>query len=129
MGERGESMWISSNSVIERILRESGVDGIRYRNGQPDFGPVAKGQVEIPNMTTNRDYNFKAADKLLAKEWGVSPRDVAEWRSKNKYTWHEEPDLKTMQLVPSIVNNRLGHLGGIGELNAGKTLRPTGEEA
>ncbi|ANO08092.1 HNH endonuclease [Mycobacteroides abscessus] len=124
MGERGESKWISQNPDVNRFLDEANVDGIHYSNGQPDFSPVAKGQVEIPDMTTNRDYNFKVADKLLAQEWGVSPRDIAEWRSDNKYTWHEEPDLKTMQLVPSIVNNRLGHVGGIGELNAGKTLPP-----
>ncbi|UBV23935.1 HNH endonuclease [Mycolicibacterium fortuitum] len=124
MGERGESKWISQNPDVNRFLDEANVDGIHHSNGQPDFSPVAKGQVEIPDMTTNRDYNFKVADKLLAQEWGVSPRDIAEWRSDNKYTWHEEPDLKTMQLVPSIVNNRLGHVGGIGELNAGKTLPP-----
>ncbi len=78
-------------------------------------------------MTTSRDQNFRVADKLLAKDWGVSPQEIADWRSDNKYTWHEEPDLKTMQLVPSVVNNRLGHVGGIGELNAGKTMPPTGD--
>jgi hypothetical protein len=77
-------------------------------------------------MTTNRDANFRVSDKLLADEWGVSPRDVADWRKANGYTWHEQPDLKTMQLVPSVVNGRLGHMGGIGELNAGAIKPPTG---
>ncbi|BBB42749.1 HNH endonuclease [Mycobacteroides abscessus] len=125
--QRGESTWLSQNPMVNQFLHEAGVDGVEYSNARPDFGPVAQGQVEIPNMSTNRDANFKAADKLLAKQWGVSPQDVADFRKANKYTWHEEPNLTTMQLVPSIVNNRLGHLGGIGELNAGKTLPSIGE--
>ncbi|MBF9348750.1 HNH endonuclease [Mycobacteroides chelonae] len=127
--QRGESTWLSQNPMVNQFLREAGVEGIEYSNARPDFGPVAQGQVEIPNMSTNRDVNFKAADKLLAKQWGVSPQDIADFRKANKYTWHEEPNLTTMQLVPSVVNNRLGHLGGIGELNAGKTLPPIGEGA
>ncbi len=125
-GERGESMWVSDNPEVNRFLHDAGVDGIHYHNGYPDFGPVTKGEVEIPNMTTNRDANFRVSDKLLADEWGVSPRDVADWRKANGYTWHEQPDLKTMQLVPSVVNGRLGHMGGIGELNAGAIKPPTG---
>lgn len=126
-GERGESKWLSHNPEVNQHLHDAGVDGIHYGNARPDFSPVTKGQVEIPDMSANRDYNFKVADKLLAKEWGVSPQDIADWRFDNKYTWHEEPDLKTMQLVPSIVNNRLGHVGGIGELNKGAVPPPMGD--
>jgi hypothetical protein len=123
-GPRGESLWTSDNPDVNRYLHDAGVNGIEYHNGYPDFGPVSKGQVEIPNMTTNRDANFRASDIALAEQWGVTRKDVEIWRKTNGYTWHEEPDLKTMQLVPSIVNNRLGHIGGIGELNAGKPLPP-----
>jgi NAD+--asparagine ADP-ribosyltransferase len=31
---------------------------------------------------------------------------------------HELNDVKTMQLVPTEVNSDIGHLGGIGEINA-----------
>ncbi|WP_078325176.1 HNH endonuclease [Mycobacteroides salmoniphilum] len=126
-GQRGESKWLSQNPLVNQFLHEAGVDGVEYGNARPDFGPVAKGQVEIPNMTTSRPKNFNAADGSLAQIWGVTPKDVAKWRSDNKYTWHEEPNLTTMQLVPSIVNGRLGHIGGVGELNAGKTLPPIGD--
>lgn len=121
LGQRGESKWISDNPEVNRFLQDAGIDGIGYKNARPDFSPVAKGQVEIPNMTTNMDANFRAADKLLAEQRGVSPKDIADFRKNEKYTWHEEPDLKTLQLVPSIVNSRLGHIGGRGELNAGAT--------
>ncbi|WP_126315428.1 HNH endonuclease [Mycobacteroides chelonae] len=118
-GERGESQWISQNPDVNHYLHESGVDGIHYSNGQPDFGPVAKGQVDIPDMSTNRNANFRAADEALGHEWGMTRKEVERWRIQNDYSWHEEPNLKTMQLVPTIVNGRLGHVGGIGELNRG----------
>ncbi|MCX2822932.1 HNH endonuclease [Bacillus amyloliquefaciens] len=38
---------------------------------------------------------------------------------KNKLTWHELNDVKTMQLVPTKINSEFGHLGGVGEINAG----------
>ncbi|SDZ02058.1 PAAR motif-containing protein [Lysobacter sp. yr284] len=119
-GKRGESKWKPNDPEVTPYLKDSGVDGINYSNAQPDFAPVAKGQVEIPNMTTNRSKNFRAADEALAKEWGVSPKEVAKWRDQNSYTWHEQPDLVTMQLMPSKVNGKLGHLGGVGEIKAGK---------
>lgn len=119
VGERGESQWVSQNPEVNQFLHEAGVDGIHYSNGQPDFGPVAKGQVDIPDMSTNRNANFRAADEALGHEWGMTRKEVERWRIQNDYSWHEEPNLKTMQLVPTIVNGRLGHVGGIGELNRG----------
>ncbi|MEO2211613.1 HNH endonuclease [Paenibacillus amylolyticus] len=32
------------------------------------------------------------------------------------YTWHELNDGKTIQLVPSSVNSKFGHLGGVSEV-------------
>lgn len=49
---------------------------------------------------------------------GVTPKEVKKWRKQNKYTWHEDNDLKTMDLVPSVINSKFGHLGGVSE--AGK---------
>lgn len=40
-------------------------------------------------------------------------------RDKYKLTWHELNDVKTMQLVPTKINSTYGHLGGVGEVNAG----------
>ena len=76
-------------------------------------------------MTNNRDLNFKQADELLAELWSKTkfngrtwtPRDVANYRADNGFTWHEMNNLKTMQLVPSDINGTWGHLGGVGEYN------------
>jgi len=57
---------------------------------------------------------------------GVVDMESHIWRTTNGRTWREEPDLTTMQLVPSVVSNRLGHVGGIRELNGGESLAPIG---
>ncbi|MCO7227582.1 HNH endonuclease [Pleionea sp. CnH1-48] len=36
----------------------------------------------------------------------------------NKLTWHEVENIRTVQLVPNIVNAKFGHVGGFGEQNA-----------
>ncbi|RKW06826.1 HNH endonuclease [Streptococcus sanguinis] len=37
-------------------------------------------------------------------------------RKQGKFTWHELNDMKTMQLIPSILNSKFGHLGGVAEV-------------
>lgn len=122
-GKRGESEFV----LDEPITLKDGtvVDKISYHNAIPDFSGYAKAQINIPNMTNNRDLNFKQADELLAELWSKSkfngriwtPRDVANYRTDNGYTWHEMNNLNTMQLVPTEVNGTWGHLGGVGEYN------------
>lgn len=58
---------------------------------------------------------YTKADIELAEEKGCSPREVAQWRKENHYTWHECKDMKTMQKVPSVVHNNIPHSGGISE--------------
>ena len=43
--------------------------------------------------------------------------DVTLWREKNKYTWHEELDCKTMKKVPSVIHGNMSHNGGIAKMN------------
>ena len=35
--------------------------------------------------------------------------DVTLWREKNKYTWHEEVDCKTMKKVPSVIHGKMNN--------------------
>ncbi len=118
-GARGESVFTSTKPEVQAIL---GDQGIRYTNGYPDFSPVAAGEVTIPNMSIDRAANFAQADEALAEQLGGSANDIAEWRFQNKYTWHEVEDLQTMQLVPSVINGKFGHVGGVGEINAGMVI-------
>ncbi|MDA7027415.1 T7SS effector LXG polymorphic toxin [Bacillus sp. CLL-7-23] len=144
-GIRGESLSTLKpppDPKLKRILDEAGVKGIQYKNGVPDFSPVSKAQIEIDYMLGGkgsyggkaRTYNFaqadqKLADKLndsveLARQFGmesgaITAKDIDKYRTKNKLTWHEVNDVKIIQLVPTEINKRFGHLGGVGEINAG----------
>ncbi|MDQ0233147.1 hypothetical protein J2S19_004488 [Metabacillus malikii] len=83
-GARGESLCTLKpppDPTLQKILNEAGIEGIEYRNGVPDFSPVAKAQLEIDYMlggkgtkgNAARDYNFKQANEKLAVQLNNSP--------------------------------------------------------
>ncbi|MBC6309881.1 HNH endonuclease [Listeria sp. FSL L7-1582] len=149
VSERGESLCTLKpppDSNLESLLKDADVEGVYYKNGVPDFSPFSKAEIEIDHMhggkgsmgSKARDLNFKQANlKLveqlnkspeLAKSFGmeagnIKPKDIEKYRVKNKLTWHELNDTKTMQLVPSEINRSFGHLGGVGEINAGAVIK------
>ncbi|MDZ5610130.1 HNH endonuclease [Bacillus pseudomycoides] len=144
-GARGESLCTLKpppDPKLQKILNEAGINGIEYKNGVPVFSPVAKAQFEIEYMlggtgkngTKARTINFKQADQKLAEQLNNSPElaskfgmtpgkikagDIADYREEYRFTWHELNDVKTIQLVPSEINGKFGHLSGVGEINAG----------
>jgi hypothetical protein len=125
-GEEGNSKWIPDPDYVPKtanpdgltmkeILAKYDIDGIVYKDGQPDFTPICKGEVEIKGFSTERDENFDKADEELAAQKGCTAQEVAAWRHENKYTWHECKDMKTMQKVPSEIHSNCTHRGGISE--------------
>ena len=73
--------------------------------------------------TKAREVNFVQADRKLAEQLNssqelakklgiesgeITEKDIRKFRKKNKFTWHELNDCKTMQLVPSKINNSFG---------------------
>lgn len=126
-GEPGNSTWIPDRDVEPgdrhgtnpehktwgEILDEYGIEGIKFKDGEPDFSEVSKGEVEIDDFSTDRDENFSQADEKLAEQRGCTPEEVEQWRKENKYTWHECKDCKTMQKVPTEVHGNIPHSGGI----------------
>ncbi len=129
-GERGNSKWKPDRNYIpqkmnpegknwDKILKKYGIDGINFRNGEPDFRSISKGDVKIKEFSSARTDNFDRADMELAKRHGCSPEKVRAWRKKNNYTWHECKDRTTMQKVPGIVHNNVSHRGGISEAKKG----------
>lgn len=126
-GERGDSIWRPDPDYVplkanpegktwKEILDKYGIDGVKFKDGEPDFRDIAKGTVEIEDFSADRSDNFDKADAKLAKQWGQSPEEVRKWRKENGYTWHECSDMKTMQLVPSEVHNNIQHQGGIAKI-------------
>lgn len=131
-GERGNSMWFPNKNDIpknpltnpngltwEKILDKYGIDGIEFKDGEPDFSPVSKGTVKIDNFTDNRygkGGNFDQACDKLAEQKGYSKEEVKAWMKGNKYTWHERSDCKTMDKVPTEIHGNIRHSGGISEV-------------
>lgn len=123
-GERGDGKWAPSGEHVpgkanpegqtwDEILEEHDIDGVTFKDGEPDFTPMSKGEVKIEDFSTNRSDNFDKADTALAEQRGCKPEDVEHWRKENGYTWHEKGDMQTMQKVPSKVHNNIPHQGGI----------------
>jgi hypothetical protein len=94
--------------------------------GMPDFseyvatinGFVAEVVVEnlAGNHTDSGDYQ-KAAEKLCSKigipfQHFHGPDATFAGRDGIKWTWHHHQDGKTMQLVPTDINQRTSHVGG-----------------
>ena len=97
--------------------------------------------VEIPHMTDQRENpkledgrrprgtshdprydlgNFAQADNELRdvinkaiKPRTVTSEQIVAWRKKEKLTWHEVDDGKTMMLVPSALHDKCPHSGGV----------------
>ena len=123
-GERGNSKWIPDenytpqksnpdNKTWGELLSKHSIDGINFKDGEPDFSVISKGEVQIEDFGVNRSNNFDKANIELAKQKGCSPEDVEKWMKDNHYTWHECSDMKTMQKVPSEIHNNIPHRGGV----------------
>ena len=121
---------------LKSILDDAGIDGIEYKNAVPDFSPVSKLELDGIDMThgrTGRNGSYTQANKKfaqmlndspdLANDFGIKPKngktftasDISEYMQNNKLTWHELNDLTTIQMVPTKVNSKFTHLGGISE--------------
>ena len=135
-GGRGESKYIPSpetekgRAAISK-LAEYGMDGIEFKNCEPDYSKCSEGTVRIENMTENRPSNFAQADIKLADQWNKEMRegrndwkdkDVEEFRKSNNLSWHECCDTKTMNLVSRDIHGAdtsvFLHSGGVAECRA-----------
>lgn len=83
-------------------MRERHPSGITFTHqGFPDFGPAAKAQVRLKDLTGT--YKIDAAMANRAAGFGKTPR---------YHIWHHVEDGVTMQLVPSGIHNATRHTGG-----------------
>ena len=141
-GEAGNSIWKPYLEYIPKkhneagktwgeILNKYGIDGIEFKDGEPDFTPVSEGTVEIEDFTDDRNGNFTQADEKLAEKWTTEGKDGKEWtaqdvkeyRKENNLTWHERSDMKTLDLVPQEVHGNISHHGGIAKVKSETTIR------
>lgn len=131
-GETGNSTWLPNRDEIPKrpsgneqtwgeILDKYDVEGIEFKDGEPDFSTVSEGTVEIDDFSTDRNANFTQADEQLAEQWSAvgkdgrewSPQDIKEYRQENNLSWHERSNMKTVDLTPQEVHGNVPHSGGI----------------
>lgn len=123
-GERGNSNWIPDDNVKlgdktgKELKEKYNFKYIPFKDGEPDFSEVVKGEVQIDNYTPSRTKNFSQAAIKLVEQKGCTARDVKNWMKENGYSWHECKDCKTMQLVPTEVHKSIPHAGGIAEIKS-----------
>lgn len=139
-GERGESKFKATDYTeagrsANEALKEFGLDGIEYKNAEPDFSECTEATVKIDNMTEWRESckdasgnrikgNFEQADEKCADKWNTEKKDgrtdwsvgeVKDYRKDNSLSWHERCDKNTMDLVPQNIHNYFTHSGGVSE--------------
>ena len=140
-GEVGNSTWKPNFDEIPKrppgnektwgeILGKYEVDGIEFKDGEPDFTPASEGTVEIKDFSTERVENFTQADEALAEQWTQeakdgkewNPQDIREYRRENNLSWHERSDMKTLDLSPQEVHGNIPHSGGISAAKQNKNM-------
>lgn len=142
-GQRGESLYKIQDEEGRKLLDEKKLDGIKYKDGIPNFDSISEGTCKIKSMTKYReDYddeenkvhiegNFTKYDKIMKKTLeakGFQLREVkctdgrirTNWFDSKgvEYTRHEKSDMKTMQLVPRKIHEECKHYGGVAEIKA-----------
>ncbi len=132
-GDAGNSTWMPDREVVPKnrnysneegktwgeLLDKYDIDGIPFKDGEPDFSEVSKGTVEIDDFCDERygaGGNFDQADEKLAQERGCTKQEVQQWRGEHNYTWHERSDCKTMDKVPREIHGNVSHSGGISKI-------------
>lgn len=145
-GKVGMSKAYPEDLASQELLSNYGRKYVSYdRTGEPDFTFCAEASVKISDMSENRSQNFSSAGKKVletkwAKDRGITNlSELNKYRQENGLTWHERSDGVTMDLVPSEINHRFGHSGGVAELGTinaqnnsntdNSLLRKTGQAA
>jgi hypothetical protein len=129
-GEPGNSPWVSSNPEVYRI---TGGEPVDYVHGEPVLRPYAEEQVVLTAMTGGDTADFGAARRGLMRQYPGRWRNVTHveaWEHggtpdllgsslAEQHTWHHEPDVETMSLVPTALHGNLPHTGGASAARGG----------
>ena len=131
INERGLSTYIPVPTQLEIIalLNHFNLEGIKYNDGMPDFGPCSIATVCIDNMSASRKENFSECNIVCSQNWNLinylcysswTEETVELFRTSNDLSWHERNDRITCDLVPSKINLFFLHLGGVAECKRAK---------
>ena len=109
-----------------KLKEKNGVEGVLYKDGEPDFSPLADPvlrivvtEKEIPSFrSASKDAlkgkgTFQIAEEAVAERTGMTVKQVRAYMKEHKLTWHECADCHTIMAVPTEVNAIFSHKGGI----------------
>jgi hypothetical protein len=99
----------------------AGVSVTYDKRGFPDFSDYQDHPSGVTHVTFDQDYagnrttDFSRSNELAAAqaEAGGTTWDTTGQRSPRDYTWHHDPDLRTMHLVQREVHSTFPHTGGV----------------
>lgn len=131
-GEPGNSGWVSQNLDVVRVTLG---EPVQYVHSEPILKPYATEQVVLSRMTGDNKSDFQAAREGLMRQFPTRWRDAAHveawemggmadsWGNSlsERQTWHHEPDVETMTLVPTALHSKLPHTGGASAARRGAT--------
>ena len=136
-GRPGNSVWKPFDKDAIRVIGKG--NGVRFRNGYPDFSPWSVGRVNLGEMSGEAD-DFVEADKLFAEGVMNRTRDppagftredfiyqgrpnattAKTYRQQAGLTWHHHQGGKLMLLVPTDLHANVPHTGGASAARAGQ---------
>jgi A nuclease of the HNH/ENDO VII superfamily with conserved WHH len=131
-GEPGNSPWVSFNPEVTRITQGEPVE---YVDGEPVLAPYAVEEVILTTMTGRNTPDFRGARDGLMRQYPGRWRNVTHveaWEGggvpdswgnalAEPHTWHHEPDVESMSLVPTALHGNLPHEGGASAARRGLT--------
>ncbi|MCM3372779.1 T7SS effector LXG polymorphic toxin [Bacillus velezensis] len=116
-GAPGDGKWYSD---IPEVKAATKGEPITFKNGRPDFTPWTVANIKFKSGELNgTKKDFRLVYKKIKEIKGFkSQAQAKKWLSQQGLTPHHL-DSVTIQLVPSVINNKIPHIGGASDLRGG----------
>ncbi|WP_368223732.1 T7SS effector LXG polymorphic toxin [Bacillus velezensis] len=116
-GAPGDGKWYSD---IPEVKAATKGEPITFKDGRPDFTPWTVANIKFKSGELNgTKKDFRLVYKKIKEIKGFkSQAQAKKWLSQQGLTPHHL-DSVTIQLVPSVINNKIPHIGGASDLRGG----------
>lgn len=101
-GKEGNSVKAAKDGMVSLTLSQLGVPGIPYTNGTPNFDAVSHAKVGTAMAGVGM---VAAADAMLAKKFGTTGEEIANYRNENGLEWRDDGTGQNANLIPRSISN------------------------
>lgn len=101
-GKEGNSIKSAKDDMASSTLSQLGVSGIPYTNGIPNFDAVSHAKVGTAMAGVGM---VAAADAMLAKKFGTTGEEIANYRNENGLEWRDDGTGQNANLIPKSISN------------------------